>query len=47
MKPNNDEALYERYERMAILLENNPGMTEEQAFAQAVEEIRQRNAAHE
>ena len=47
MKPNNDESKYERYEWIAVLLENNPGMTDEQAYAQAVDEIRQRNAQHE
>jgi hypothetical protein len=42
MEVNNDEKYYEFYERVAILLENNPGMTEETAKKQAADELRLR-----
>ncbi len=37
-----DENDYELDERIAILLEENHGMTEKQAYAQAMREIRAR-----
>lgn len=39
---NNDESQYELFERIAILLENNPDMTEEQAKLQAERETQER-----
>ena len=42
MQPNNDEKYYEFYERVAILLENNPELTEEAAKKVAADELRLR-----
>lgn len=39
---NDDEKYYEFYERVAILLEGNPGMTDDQAWKQAKDELLER-----
>ncbi len=39
---NSDDSKYELYERVAILLENNDAMTEEQALEQAEKELKER-----
>jgi len=39
---NNDDKYYEFFERVAILLENNPGMSEQEAKEQAKQELRER-----
>ena len=48
-KTEDTDNYYAFYERVAILLENNPDMTEDQANKQAAEEIRarQRNVQKE